>query len=96
MAEKLYKVYVQTLDRPHVLEMIVSADGKELAANKALSHVKEANPTKGRSLEESQKNSVVIAVKAAGKSGCIVTNKIPVLAFEEIAKSVKKRGKNEG
>lgn len=95
MAERLYKVYVQTLDHPHVLEMIVSADGKEVAAQKALQHVKEANPTKGRSLEESQKNSVVIAVKAAGKSGCIVTNKIPVLAFEEIAKAVKRKSKKE-
>jgi hypothetical protein len=95
MTEKLYKVYVQTLDHPHVLEMIVSADERESAADKALSHVKEANPTKGRSLEESQKNSVVIAVKAAGKSGCIVTNKIPVLAFEQIAKAVKRKAKKE-
>ncbi|HZS80812.1 MAG TPA: hypothetical protein VFA14_05235 [Herbaspirillum sp.] len=86
----LYKVYVQTLDHPHVLEMIVSASTKEAATQKALQHVKEGNPTKGRSLEESQKNSVVIAAKPAGKSGCIVTNKIPVLAFEEIAKALRR------
>ncbi|MGF6764810.1 hypothetical protein P3T24_005144 [Paraburkholderia sp. GAS33] len=90
MAEKLYKAYVKTLDHPHVLEMIVSAPSEEAAATKALGHVKEANPEKGRSLAESQKNSVVLAVKAAGKNGCIVTNKLPLVVFEKISKSIKK------
>ncbi|QVN12050.1 MULTISPECIES: hypothetical protein [unclassified Burkholderia] len=95
MAERLYKVYVQTLDHPHVLEMIVSADSKEAAEDKALGHIKEANPTKGRSLEESQKNSVVLSVKKAGKSGCIVTNKIPVLAFKDVQKALKKKAEGK-
>lgn len=46
--DNLYKVYVQTKDHPHVLEMIVSAATQDQAAGKAFSHVKEANPTKGR------------------------------------------------
>ncbi|WP_157661886.1 hypothetical protein [Burkholderia ubonensis] len=92
MAEKLYKAYVKTLDHPHVLEMIVSAPDEEAATRKALSHVKEANPEKGRSLAESQKNSVVLAVKAAGKNGCIVINKLPLVIFEEISKTAAKKG----
>jgi hypothetical protein len=90
MAEKLYRVYVQTLDHPHISEMIVSATDAESASKRALGHVKAANPEKGRSLKESQRNSVVVAVKEAGKNGCIVTNKIPTAVFEEIARSVEK------
>lgn len=90
MAEKLFKVYVRTLDHPHISEMMVSAPDQESAAQRALGHVKEANPEKGRSIEESQKNSVVVAVREAGKNGCIVVNKIPVAAFEEIGKAIEK------
>jgi len=88
VAEKLFKVYVQTLDHPHVSEMIVSAPDAEIASTRALSHVKATNPEKGRSLAESQRNSVVVAVKEAGKNGCIVTNKIPTAVFTGIANSL--------
>lgn len=87
-AGNLYKVYVQTKDHPHVLEMIVAAESKDSAGEKALSHIKESNPTKGRSLEESQKNSVVLFAKKTGKSGCLVTNKLPVSAFRGISKNI--------
>jgi len=53
-----------------------------------LGHVKAANPEKGRSPEDSQRNSVVVAVREAGKNGCIVSNKIPVAIFEEIAQTL--------
>ena len=86
--EGLFKVYVQTKDHPHVLEMIVSARSKADAEAKALGHIKEANPTKGRSLAESQENSVVLFAKKAGKSGCLVTNKMPLRAFKSIAKAI--------
>ncbi|MRV74055.1 hypothetical protein GJ700_20305 [Duganella sp. FT92W] len=95
MAEKLFKVYVRTLDHPHISEMMVSAPDQESAAQRALGHVKEANPEKGRPIEESQKNSVVVAVREAGKNGCIVVNKIPVAAFEEIAKTVQPKQKKK-
>lgn len=95
MAEKLYRVYVKTLDHPHISEMMVSAPNPELASTRALGHVKEANPEKGRSLEESQRNSVVVAVKEAGKNGCIVTNKIPTAVFDDIANSVAKSRKKK-
>jgi hypothetical protein len=96
MAEKLFKAYVKTLDHPHLLEMIVSAPDAEVAAKKALGHVKEANPDKGRAMEVSQKNSEVIAVKAAGKNGCIVTNKLPLEVFNKISKKIaKKKDKGE-
>lgn len=90
MAEKLFRVYVTTLDHPHVSEMMVSAPNAETASKRALGHVKEANPEKGRSLRESQKNSAVVAVREAGKNGCIVTNKFPVSVFDDIAKAVDK------
>ena len=86
--DNLYKVYVRTKDHPHILEMIVSADSKESAETKALGHVKEANPDKGRPLKESQANSEVIFAKKTGKSGCLVTNKLPVVAFKAISKSI--------
>lgn len=89
--ESLYKVYVQTKDHPHILEMIVSAESKDSAEKKALTHVKEANPTKGRSLEESQSNSEVLFAKKAGKSGCLVTNKLPETAFRAISKALAKK-----
>jgi hypothetical protein len=96
MADKLFKAYVKTLDHPHLLEMIVSAPDAEIAAKKALKHVKEANPDKGRALEVSQQNSEVIAVKVAGKNGCIVTNKLPLVIFNKISKNIENRkGKGE-
>lgn len=88
MAEKLFRVYVNTLDHPHISEMIVSAPDADTASIRALGHVKAANPEKGRSLAESQRNSVVVAVKEAGKNGCIVTNKIPAAVFTDIANSL--------
>jgi len=88
MAEKLFRVYVKTLDHAHISEMMVSAVDAESACTRALGHVKAANPEKGRSLEESQRNSVVVAVREAGKNGCIVSNRIPVAIFDEIAKSL--------
>lgn len=90
VAGHLYKVYVQTKDHPHVLEMIVTAESKDSASKKALSHVKESNPTKGRALKESQKNSMVLFTKKAGKSGCLVTNKLPVSAFQAIVKNIER------
>jgi hypothetical protein len=86
--EELFKVYVQTKDHPHVLEMIVSAGSPQAAKARALGHVKEANPTKGRSLEESQSNSIALFAKRAGKNGCLVTNKLPVKAFEAVSRAV--------
>lgn len=86
MADKLYKVYVKTLDHPHILEMLVSATDTATASARALSHVKAANPEKGRSTLESRRNSAVLAIKEAGKNGCIVSNKIPVAIFKDIAK----------
>lgn len=88
MAEKLFKVYVRTLDHPHISEMMVCAPDEEIAAERALGHVKAANPEKGRSLAESQRNSVVVAIKEAGKNGCIVTHKLPVAVFESISNSL--------
>lgn len=90
MAEKLFRVYVKTLDHPHISEMMVSAPDAATASKRALGHVKEANPEKGRSLAESQRNSVVVAVKEAGKNGCIVTNKIPTAVFADIANSMER------
>jgi hypothetical protein len=87
MADKLFRVYVKTLDHAHISEMMVSAPDEASASARALRHVKAANPEKGRSLEESQRNSAVIAVREAGKNGCIVSNRIPVAIFDEIAKS---------
>lgn len=94
MAEKLFRVYVKTLDHPHISEMMVSAPDAETASRRALGHVKEANPEKGRSLAESQRNSVVVAVKEAGKNGCIVTNKIPTAVFADIASSLDRTGES--
>lgn len=88
MADKLFKVYVKTLDHAHISEMMVSAPDSQSAAARALRHVKAANPEKGRPLAESQKNSAIVAVKEAGKNGCIVSNKIPVAIFDEIARAV--------
>lgn len=85
---KLFRVYVRTLDHALISEMMVSAVDSKSASMRALGHVKAANPEKGRSLEESQRNSVVVAVREAGKNGCIVSNRIPVAIFEEIAKSL--------
>lgn len=79
MAEKLYKVYVRTLDHPHISEMMVCAPDEETASQRALGHVKAANPEKGRSLTESQRNSVVVAIKEAGKNGCIAPTNCPSL-----------------
>jgi hypothetical protein len=88
MADKLFRVYVKTLDHAHISEMMVSAPDEDSASARALRHVKAANPEKGRSLAESQRNSVVVAVREAGKKGCIVSNRIPVAIFDEIAKSL--------
>jgi hypothetical protein len=90
MADKLFRVYVRTLDHAHISEMMVAAPDSESAASQALGHVKATNPEKGRSLQESQRNSVVVAVREAGKNGCIVTNRIPVAIFEDVAKALEK------
>jgi hypothetical protein len=89
LAEELFKVYVRTLDHPHVLEMIVSAPDKATASESALKHVKATNPEKGRPLEESQKNSTVLSVKKVGKNGCIVTGKISTVVVDDLAKNYK-------
>ena len=95
MAEKLFRVYVRTLDHAHISEMMVSALDEESASARAVRHVKSANPEKGRSLEESQRNSVVVAVREAGKNGCIVSNRIPVAVFDEIARSIDQPNSDE-
>lgn len=84
----LYRVYVQTDDHPHVLEMIVAGESAKDARVTALKHVKESNPTKGRALATSQKNSKVLAAKKAGMNGAIVVNKMPVLIYKEILKHI--------
>ncbi|WP_155518311.1 hypothetical protein [Ralstonia solanacearum] len=89
--ESLYKVYVQTKDHPHILEMIVSAESRVSAEEKAVNHVKAANPTKGRTLEQSQLNSYALFSKKAGIDGCLVTNKIPVIAFRSVTREMARK-----
>ncbi len=92
----LYKVLVETRDHPHVLEILVSAESASSASEKALGHIKAANPTKGRPLEISQNNSKVLSARKAGKNGCITINKLPVAAFKEagISMAKNKKGRN--
>lgn len=85
----LYKVYIQTNDHPHISEMIVAGDSIEDAKEKALKHVKESNPTKGRNLETSQNNSTILAAKKTGMHGALVVNKIPVTTYKEIMENLK-------
>jgi hypothetical protein len=85
----LYRVYVQTDDHPHILEMIVAGGSVKDAKKKALGHVKESNPTKGRTLQTSQKNSTVLAAKKTGMHGALVVNKMPVTIYKEIMKNLK-------
>lgn len=85
---KLYKVYIQTDDHPHILEMIVTANTKAEARKTGLGHVKEANPTKGRDQQISQKNSKVLAVTETGKNGALVISKISVKVANEIAEAL--------
>lgn len=85
----LYRVYIQTDDHPHILEMIVAGTSIKDAKAKALGHVKESNPTKGRKLETSQKNSAVLAAKKTGMHGALVVNKMPVTIYKEIMENLK-------
>lgn len=86
---ELFRVYVQTDDHPHILEMIVAGENAKDAKKKALGHVKAANPTKGRALATSQKNSTVLAAKKTGLAGALVVNKMPVTIYKEIMKNIK-------
>lgn len=85
----LYRVYVQTDDHPHILEMIVAGENLRDAKKKALGHVKAANPTKGRAVATSQKNSTVVAAKKTGLAGALVVNKMPLTIHKEIMKNLK-------
>lgn len=86
---KLYKVYIQTDDHPHILEMIVAGESLEDAKIKARGHIKESNPEKGRDKKTSQKNSTVLAAKKTGMNGALVVNKIPVTIYREIMENLK-------
>lgn len=85
----LYKVYIQTEDHPHILEMIVAGTSVADAKKKALGHVKESNPTKGRDLAVSQKNSIALAAKKTGMNGALVVNKMPVTVYKQIMTNLK-------
>lgn len=91
----LYRVYVQTDDHPHILEMIVAGESAKDAKKKALGHVKAANPTKGRALATSQKNSTVLAAKKTGLQGALVVNKMPVTIYKEIMENLKEEKEEE-
>jgi hypothetical protein len=84
----LYRVYIQTSDHPHILEMIVAGASVEDAKTRALGHVKESNPTKGRTLEASQSNSTVLAAKKTGMRGALVVNKMPVSIYRQIMRNL--------
>ena len=87
----LWRVQVYTEGHPHISEMIVTADSKKAAAEKAIGHVKEANPDKGRSIEDSQERSSVLHVKKAGKNGAMVINRTPVAAYKAVGAALDKK-----
>lgn len=86
---KLFKVYVHTVGHPHLSEMVVAANDRNDATERALNHVKRNNPTKGtRTPEESQDLSRVLAISETGVAGCLVINKITVAACREMGISI--------
>lgn len=82
---EIYKVYVHTQSDPHVSEMVVAAASKKEAEERALQHVKKANPYKGnRAPGESKSLSRVLYVKKAGTNGCLVIHRVPLEVFKRV------------
>lgn len=78
MAERLYRVFMHTQDDESVREVIVTADGKKQAEERALNHVKASNQGKGsRSKVASAKLTQILAVAPTSKKHCLVIHSIP-------------------
>lgn len=88
--ERLFRVFMHTEGHELVRELIVTAANAGEAELRAYEHVKAANPGKGdRSKEESEAESVILAIVPTSKPHALRISEIPAAAVRQIVANLR-------
>lgn len=88
--ERLFRVFVHTEGDESIHEVIVTAENRNHAEERARSHVKASNPGKGRNAAAAQKVTKILAVRATTKHHCLEIGVIPMAAVRELMRHTEK------
>lgn len=83
--ETLFRVFVHTQGDESIREYVVTASSEKEARERALDHVKAANPGKGdRSKAESERLTEILAIRPTSRPHCLMIHSVPLAVVDRL------------